>query len=106
MTNREMSLDEAAIANGILTPIAGAQQRVAFTGTSAQSSAFTTNIITVYATQDCWIRFGSAPAAVANDGDATYLPSGFMRVYRVKIDDKLAIIRDATSGNLYIAGGA
>lgn len=104
--SKEPSLDEIAIYNGILTPAENAQQRIAFTGTSGQSAAFITDIITVYATEDCWLRFGSDPTAVANDGDSTFLPATIMRSYRVKRGDKLAVIRDSASGNLHIAGGA
>ena len=56
MPNREPSLDEIAIFNGILTPEESAQQKVSFTDTSGQSAAFKTDIITVFATENCWLR--------------------------------------------------
>ena len=106
MTNREPSLDEIAIYNGILTPKAGAQQKVSFTDTSGQSSAFKTDMITVYATEDCWLRFAANPTAAANDGNSTFLPATLMRSYRVKRGDKLAVVRNTSNGDLHINGGA
>ena len=101
-----MALDSAAIDNGTITPERGAQQTVSFTDTSAQASAFKTDIITCYSTQDVWIDFGSNPTAVADDGNSVFQPLGFMRVYRVKRGDKLAAIRNSNDGTLYINGGA
>jgi len=106
MPNREPSLDEIAIFNGILTPEENAQQKVSFTDASSQSAAFKTDIITLFCTENCWVRFGSSPTAAADDGSSTYLPSTLMRAYRVKRGDKLAVIRDTSSGDLHINGGA
>jgi len=106
MPTKEPALSEIEISNGILAPEQGAQEKVSFTGTSGQSAAFKTDIITVFATQNCWLLFGSSPTAASDDGNSTYLPSGVMRAYRVKRGHKLAVIRDASSGDLHINGGA
>ena len=106
MPNKEPSLDEIAIFNGILTPEQGAQQKVSFTDTAAQSAAFKTDMITIFCTEDAWLTFGSDPTAAANNGNATFLPASLMRSYRTKRGDKLSVIRDTTSGDLHINGGA
>lgn len=86
----------------------GTCQKVSYTGTAAQSSALasTTDIVQVYSTTDCWIKFGANPTAVANDGSSMFLAAGMYMVYGCTPGHKISAIRDAASGDLHIMEGA
>ena len=103
---KPMNQDVNAVYNGILRPVEGAQQKVAFTDISAQSAVFKTDIVTLFATQNCWVRFGSNPTAAANDGNSVYLAAFFYHAFSCVPGEKLAVIRDSANGDLHIAGGA
>ncbi len=84
----------------------GACQTISFTGTSAQASnAFATNVsvIRLFATQDCFIEFGSNPTA---DNTGMFIPGGIICHTNVIPGEKIAAIRVSNSGTLYITEGA
>ena len=86
-----------------VTRIGRVHQKVSFTGTSAQSSAVDCTMIGLFATQDCWIVFGSNPTAASNNGSCRFLPGGIQFHFRIKDGDKIAVIQDSASGDLHIA---
>lgn len=92
---------------GFQAIIPGTCQKVSYTGTAAQSSALSlaTTIIQLYATTDCWVKFGSNPTAVANDGTSLFLPGGMILYYGITPGNKLSVIRDSTSGDLHVIEG-
>ena len=78
-------------------------QKRTFTAVSAQSTALDswTNVVRVYATQDCYLAFGESPTAVATGTDV-FLPAGQAEYFRVDGGCKIAVIRDSADGNLFI----
>jgi len=98
-------------ASGFPAIFPGDSQKVSFTGTSAQSAAFSggtnteSTVIRVFATEDCHIKVGANPTALA-DGSCMFLPAGIVEYIGVNPTDKIAAIRDTTSGTLYITEGA
>lgn len=84
-------------------------QYVSYTGTSSQSSTLNANtsMVWLFSTTDCWINFGTDPTAVAGSGGTSFkLRGGIYRAYAVtKQSTKIAVIRDATSGELDIHEG-
>lgn len=85
----------------------GTSQKLAFTGTSARSSAFGphTTVVRVCATADCHIINGPTPTAAA-DGTCMFLKAGVVEYIGVAPGDKIAAIQDSTGGNLFITEGA
>jgi hypothetical protein len=98
-------------ASGFPAIFPGDSQKVAFTDTSAQSAALSggsntdSTIVRVFATEDCHIKIGANPTAIA-DGTCMFLPAGIVEYIGISPTDKIAAIRDATSGYLYITEGA
>lgn len=60
-----------------------------------------TNVVRVYATQDCYLAFGSNPTALA-DGTNMFLPAGQAEYFRVDGSDKVAAIRDSADGFVFV----
>lgn len=79
----------------------GAAQKVAFDGTSAQSSAVgaNTRVVRLCATQDCFIAIAANPTATTS---STYLPGGAVEYVRVQPGDKIAVIQRNTAGDLHV----
>lgn len=86
----------------------GGTQEVAFTGTSAQSSAFgaKTGLIRVFATKDCWLNFGANPTATASAGTSVFLPATTIEWFYVTPGEKVAVIQDSDGGDLHIVEAA
>lgn len=78
-------------------------QKVAISGSSAQSSAVssTTNCVRLCADTDCFVAIGSNPTATSS---SFYLPAKVPQVLGCSPSDKVAVI--GTTGNLYISEGA
>jgi len=77
-------------------------QVVAYTGTSAASSnAFSddTRLVRVVATTDCHITFAGTPTATTSH---PFLPANTVEYFIVNGGQKIAAIRSAVSGNLYV----
>ncbi len=79
----------------------GASQTISVSGTSAQSTAFSssTTLIRLFSTEDCYIAMGDSPTA---NSSGMFLPGGIVEYVGVKTGQKLAAIRDANSGTLYV----
>lgn len=83
----------------------GNSQKIAFTGTSQQSSAFgvDVSIVQIFATEDCYIKIGADPTA--NTTTSSFVPSGFILYYNAVPGEKIAVIRSTANGTLYITEG-
>jgi hypothetical protein len=98
-TTNNSGVHQLHVVSDALTP--GASSKLAFTGTSAQSSAIAGTIVRVTATQNCHLAFGANPTAVA-DGSCVYLPAGQTQFFAVTSGNKIAAIQDSAGGNLFI----
>lgn len=77
-------------------------QAVAYTGTAAQSTAITANLVMVTSDQKCWIKAGTNPTATAGAGSFPVAADSIL-VIGIRSGDKISAIRDgATSGTLVI----
>lgn len=85
----------------------GTSQKVASGAASVQSTAFSTrtSIIRFVATQDCHIKLGANPTAVA-DGTCLFVPKNWVEYIGCGPGDKLAVIQDSTGGFIFITEGA
>jgi hypothetical protein len=94
------------MSNGQLVQIPGypvVTQTVAYTGTAAASSAFstTTAMVRLRATTDCFIRFSTAgTAAAATDA---FLPASETQDFAVRPSDRVSAIQSAANGTLYVS---
>ena len=80
-------------------------QTISFNGTSqASTSAFQSELIVLFCTEDCWISIGTAPTAVANGADSFRYRAGFYLTFLIDIGDKVAVIKDTTDGILDMMG--
>lgn len=64
-----------------------------------------TTLISVFATQDCWVSLGTNPTAAAGStskGNSMFLPGGIKDFLGVKPGWKIAVVRDTTDGLLHI----
>lgn len=86
----------------------GKHQRISFTASAQASNAFqaSTNVVEIFATQNCWVRFGEDPTAAASDGDSIPIPGGLKLTYGVSGGQKISVIRDTTNGTIDIIEGA
>lgn len=89
------------------TIIPGTSQLKAFSSSSVQSTALgtQTSIVRVIASTSCHIKLAANPTAVA-DGTCIFLYAGVPEYFGCTGGDKIAVIRDAADGNLYITEGA
>ena len=76
-------------------------QKVAIGSSSAQSGAITALLARFVASADCHLAFGSNPTAVA-DGTCVFLPANVPEYFVVVSGNKVAVIQDSVSGNLFI----
>lgn len=76
-------------------------QLVAYTGTAAQSSAITANMVVLVSDTKCWFKVGANPTATAAAGSQP-LPADYLLPIGIRPGDKISVIRDATSGSLSI----
>lgn len=91
------------------TIVPGKGHVVDFTNTSKQSEAFgpNTTLIRVFPTQDCFVKVGSDPTAVAPaegspQDDTIFLPGGLLDFIGVEPGSKIAVVRSVTSGALHV----
>jgi hypothetical protein len=79
----------------------GQSQKVAISGTSAQSTSLLCKSVVLCSDIDCFIRQGENPTAL-DDGTDQFLPAyNMVRYYNFHPGNKIAAIA-ATAGNLYI----
>ena len=77
-------------------------QKVDYTGTSAATSnavATGIHLVRVVSTTDCHVAIGGTPTATTSD---LYLPAYTVEYFIVNEGQKLAAIRAASSGSLYV----
>jgi hypothetical protein len=86
----------------VVTP--GASSKVAFDA-SQQSAALTVTLVRLVSTTDCHLAFGANPTAVA-DGTCVFLPALTPEYFRFTSGQKVAAIKDAIAGNLFITAVA
>ena len=83
---------------------AGAGEVVAYTGTSAQSAALPTgtkNVRVVLSTAG-FVEIGTDPTAVTTT--SFYMPAGAIEYFSAKAGQKIAIVRETSSGSAYVRG--
>lgn len=75
------------------------------TGASAQGATPTAGvtIIRLFATEDCWIAFGSNPTAVA--GSSMFLPAGIVEYFELSTGERIAFLAVSKAGKLYLTEG-
>lgn len=76
-------------------------QRLLVTSTSTQSQMLTSELVLLKATTDCHVVVGMNPVATST-GQSLYLFAGEAQPVRVPFGNKVAVIRAAVDGNLYI----
>ncbi len=76
-------------------------QLVAYTGTAAQSTAITANMVILVSDTKCWFKVGANPTATAAAGSQP-LPADTLLPIGIRSGDKISVIRDSTSGSLSI----
>ena len=82
----------------VITP--GTSVLVSFDA-SVQSAALTATVIRLCATTDCHVAIAANPTAVA-DGTCMFLPANSAEYIRITSGQKVAAIKDASAGKLYI----
>ena len=84
-------------------PFVNSTQVVAFTGTAANITLDSETMYRFVSTEDCHLAFSHVNSGVAADTSDCYLPAGTVEYFAT--DDTmryLSVIRNATSGNLYV----
>lgn len=88
-------------------------QRITFTQTATLSAIFDsdTTVVRLFATKDCWVKFGllNTVTAVVNDGDTQFIPAGMLIFLHTKMDKLannyaryLSVIADSDNGTLHV----
>ena len=80
-------------------------QRIAFTSSEVQSAVFTSPLIRLYATQECFYNVGDDPTA-ADDGTSFPLAEKTPWVETVVEGHKLSVVSAGIDGVLYICEAA
>jgi len=78
---------------------------VAVGATSVQSAvidAESDRVIQLRPTVDCCFAFGASPTAVADTAGSLYLAAGAVEAKGIRKGEKVAVIRDASSGQLAV----
>ena len=80
-----------------------------FTNTSAELGPFasTTTLISIFPTQDCWVKIGSGSqtaAAISSgaSGTSVFCPGGIQNFLGCDPGDRLAVVRDGTNGSIHV----
>lgn len=89
--------------NGVPIPATGwpSAENVSFTGTSAQSSVFSTNTFLIRLVSDvnCRVAFGNNPTATSS---SALLVGGIPEYVKVTPGERLAVIQDTSGGTLNV----
>jgi len=93
-----LARDQSGHVMGVASP--GACQQVSFNnsaGDAVQSTAFTSTVIRIVSTADCFYAIGANPTAVPN-GASHFLPSGVPYDWEVTVGHKISVVdADASS---------
>src|SRR5689334_1944502 len=92
--------DLVTLAGEVLPVLLGTAQKVAYTGTHAESSTVGATQVIICSTTDCHIAVGASPTATAN---SFFLPAKTFLRLLTETSDKISVIRDASDGNLFIS---
>lgn len=76
-------------------------QLVAYTGTAAQSTAITANMVILVSDTKCWFKVGTNPTATKAAGSQP-LPADTILPIGIRSGDKISVIQDASAGSLSI----
>ena len=84
--------------------IPGFSYTISFSAASATSPAVEsdTDVVRVFSTEDCFLKFGSSPTATTSD---MFLPAGIVEYFGMNPGDKIAVIRSVNNGLLYVTEG-
>lgn len=92
--------------------VPGKSRVLDFTNTSARIGPFTegTTLISVFATQDCWIQVGDdsvVAAAISSgaEGDSMFLPGGIKDFIGVEQGEYIAVVRSINNGTMHVCEG-
>lgn len=85
----------------VFRPAAGEGENLSFTGTSAQSAARRGGVYSLCPDQTCYIKVGSNPTAAVASGNMR-IPANTLVYITLHKDEKIAAIRETTSGTLNI----
>lgn len=80
-------------------------QRIPFSDTAADSAVFTSPLIRLYATQECFINIGDSPTA-ADDGTSFPLAEKTPWVETVTEGENLSVVSNGIDGILYVCEAA
>lgn len=108
--NAASSMAPSSTGSGFPYIFVGNEQKVAYDA-SVRSVAFgaKASVVRLVCSTDCHVKFGTTaapttPTAVA-DGTATFLKANIEYYFAVIPASKLAVIKDASGGNLFISEG-
>ena len=76
-------------------------ETISFTSSSAQSGAITANVVRLIATQNVYYTSAADPTA-ASDGTSNPLPAWVVEHVKITSGHKIAALREATDGTLFI----
>lgn len=84
-------------------PVNGGTQSVSFTAASAATTnaiGNQTRRVSLFADQDCHVRFDGTPVAVTTD---FFLPASVQIMLAIRPGQKVAAIRNSADGTLYVS---
>ncbi len=95
--------DSGAPMHALHLKTGGAQKIITSATSTRQTNAFasTTQIIAVYATQDCFIQTGNSTITAANTDH--FIPACFMMTIALRGDSYMAALQSSQAGILYIS---
>lgn len=95
-----MARDIIPQAQGVYSVDFANLQQVSFTGTSAASTnAIPANSVLLYATQDCYVVFGTSPTATTS---GFFVAKGQYISVAIPSASKVAAIQDSAAGKLFV----
>lgn len=90
-----------SIANGTRNYDDANGQHVAYTAAAAQSTAITASEVTIVASTDCYVKFGSNPTATVGAG-SMFLGAGVPWTRKITSGWKVSAIRSTADGTLSV----
>ena len=62
-------------------------------------------IVRLFSTVDAWVAFGTNPTASIEGVTSVFMPGGVVEYFEIRPDEKIAVIRNSSSGKLYVTEG-
>ena len=103
MTATGYTLPEDVNGTPIQAPVwdwANGEKR-AYTDTHGQTAAFTTDVVLITASTDCFIKFAANPTAT-DGSDSLLIPAFTPLVFGFIQGEKISAVRKSTSGDIYV----